>query len=101
MFNFSSALAACLAAMLAFEYANPAGATLVFRDVAVSGAAVSGVVQQVNRVGKSDRLSVQMNGVVRKKETINSPARILVGCDAAFSSLSSNARDNFATRCLS
>jgi hypothetical protein len=96
MFNFSSALVACLAAMLAFEYANPAGATLVFRDAAVSEA-----VQQVNRVGKSDRLSVQMNGVVRKKETINSPARILVGCDAAFSSLSSNARENFATRCLS
>jgi hypothetical protein len=97
MLNFASSLAACLAAVLALEYANPAGATLVFHDTLVPQ-----TVQQVNRVGKSDRLSdPRIHGQSPKKETINAPAVILVGCDAAFSNLASGAGMNFARRCLS
>ncbi|HWM83195.1 MAG TPA: hypothetical protein VNQ56_14140 [Pseudolabrys sp.] len=97
MLNFASSLAACFAIVLALEYANPAGATLIDRDAVAPQA-----VQQVNRAGKSDRLpGSQLQDGSLKKETINVPTRVLVGCDAAFSSLASDARGNFATHCLS
>lgn len=89
--------AACLAIVLALEYANPAGATLALRD-----AAVPLTFQQVNRTAKGDRLPVAAErDKTPKQETINVPVRILVGCDGAFSNLASGAPANFATRCLS
>jgi hypothetical protein len=107
MWSFASSLAACFAIVLALEYVNPAGAfdpatasdlsraTLVFHQDA-------GSTQQVNRAAKSSRLPLAASrDGLPKKETINVPARILVGCDAAFSSLAWDAQKNFATRCLS
>jgi len=106
MYSFGSYFVAGLAVLLAFEYAAPAGATLAYRDAAVPAS-----FYVVNRAGKGDRLPAavarsttrpaapQAQDKQEKKDAAR--AKVLVGCDPAFSNLSHHARLNFATRCLS
>jgi hypothetical protein len=54
--------------------------------------------QVVDRTHKADRLQVPAaNG--RRMSPPRAPAAVLVGCEPVFSSLSANARANFAGRC--
>jgi hypothetical protein len=54
--------------------------------------------QSVDRTNKSDMLIVP--AAIAKRPSITKPATVLVGCDPAFSPLSTSARANFPGRCV-
>jgi hypothetical protein len=90
-----------LGAMLAFV--APLAATdltagvLMQRPAAVQS---SLGVQTVNRAAKSNRLHSPVRATRDIDDDNHKPAKIPIGCDAAFSPLSKGARMNFSSRCL-
>jgi hypothetical protein len=56
------------------------------------------VIQSVDRTNKSDMLTLPSS--LAKRPTITRPAKVLVGCDPAFSPLSASAHANFPGRCV-
>ena len=56
--------------------------------------------QYVDRTRKGDRLDMSVTTVdKRPMQTPSEPAKMMNGCDPAFSPLSTDARANFAGRC--
>jgi hypothetical protein len=55
-------------------------------------------IQSVDRTNKSDMLVLP--AAVAKRPSITKPAKVLVGCDPAFSPLSASAHANFPGRCV-
>jgi hypothetical protein len=77
----------------------PLVGTEVFATLSGPAQATAGAplpLQTVNRVGKADRLRPSHNAIGRSAPK----AKILEGCDPAFSPLSKGAASNFSSRCL-
>ena len=95
MRNFiSSILVAAAVALVLDAVVLPAGFSLAVTAKRSMDTDLSG--QVVNRTRKGDRLQVPL-----ANRSISPPSTILVGCEPAFSSLSTGAHANFAGRCLS
>lgn len=97
MRGFMSYLVAGFVVVLAMDLIAPPvglGMALVAWPVAKEAPGV----QLVNRTHKGDRLQVPVASE-RQKAPPSAPST-LVGCESVFSSLSANARLNFAGRCL-
>jgi hypothetical protein len=56
------------------------------------------IIQSVDRTHKSDMLV--MPAALAKRPNMTQPAKVLVGCDPAFSPLSASAHANFPGRCV-
>ena len=100
MRGFMSYLVAGVVVVLAMDLiAPPVGLGMVM--VAWPVAKNVSAVQFVNRTHKGDRLQVPQAPIAsdHQKAPSTAPAT-LVGCESVFSSLSANARLNFAGRCL-
>ncbi len=54
--------------------------------------------QVVDRAGKGDRL--RTSTTVSKRQELQTPPAVLIGCDPAFSPLSASAQANFSGRCV-
>lgn len=94
---FASYLAAGILVVLALDlFVPPAGIGLTVnaRSVLPSGATL----QYVDRSGKGDRLDVSVT-TIDKRPVLQKPAKIMDGCDPAFSPLSAAAGSNFPGRC--
>ncbi len=97
MRGFTSYLVAGFVVVLALDLiAPPVGLGMAL--VTWPAAKAAPIVQIVNRTHKGDRLLVPVASD-RQKAPPAAPAT-LVGCEFVFSSLSANARLNFAGRCL-
>ncbi len=97
MRGFMSYLVAGVVVVLAMDLIAPPvglGMVMVAGPVAKNDSAV----QFVNRTHKGDRLQVPIASDHQKAPS-TAPAT-LVGCESVFSSLSANAKLNFAGRCL-
>lgn len=95
MRNFiSSVLVAAAVALVLDAVVLPAGFSLAVTPKHSMDTDLSG--QVVDRTRKGDRLQVPL-----ANRPISPPSTILVGCEPAFSSLSTGAHANFAGRCLS
>jgi hypothetical protein len=60
---------------------------------------LSPIIQNVDRTHKGDRLDVHTT-IDTRPVPKNPSNRILIGCDPAFSALSTSARSNFSGRCV-
>jgi hypothetical protein len=91
-------LSAGFLALSAVELLGPAdgpGASVNARSVVPTGAAL----QHVDRTHKADRLKMHVT-IIEKRDTSKVRAKIIDGCDPAFSPLSrSAASHNFSGRC--
>ena len=91
-------LAAGLLAISAVELLAPSGGpglSVSARSVVPTGATL----QYVDRSRKGDRLDRAVT-TIDKQRMLNKPAKIMIGCDPAFSPLSAAAvRRNFPGRC--
>jgi hypothetical protein len=91
-------LAAGAVVVLALDFiASPIGFRLPVK--AWPAVEEGAVMQSVDRLHKADRLALP--GPLAKRPNLTKPATVLVGCDPAFSPLSTSARaNNFPGRCV-
>jgi len=98
MRGFASYLVVGVLVALALEvFAPPAGLGLSVNawSVAPPGA----MTQYVDRTHKGDRLNISVTTIDKRRQMRRAPAKILAGCDPAFSPLSASASANFPGRC--
>ena len=105
MYGFSSNFLAGLLLGVALTIIAPLAATDLTAGVVMQRPAVTQStyeVQIVNRAAKANRLHnpVRATRDVENESQNHKPAKIPIGCDAAFSPLSKGARMNFSSRCL-
>jgi hypothetical protein len=105
MYGFGTNFIAGLLLGAALTIIAPLAATDLTAGVVMQRPAVvqsSYAVQTVNRAAKSNRLHNPMRATrdIENEKQNNKPAKIPIGCDAAFSPLSKGARMNFSSRCL-
>ena len=97
MRGFASYLVAGILVVLALDlFAPPVGLGLSVHawSVVPPGATL----QYVDRTHKGDRLNISVT-TIDKRQMRRTPSKMMVGCDPAFSPLSTGASVNFAGRC--